>query len=904
MHFCTAVSMAELARARLLAESLSRHHPGAGFTVLVTDDIARSVEGEPFDALGPDELGVECLEPLSRGCGPRTLALALRPWLLSRLLEGAAPDPVVWLCPEACVYAPLDELAELSVEHETVATPGGERLLALGGGGRARSLLPDWTRRVIDGAWRLDGALDNLLLSRELDRLRDATPADPDVAAALRTPPPSGLGEAHILAGAGWAAGPEALTAGPLEIDDAGKVKVGNEPLRVFDFRELPGELGGPVAELAARYAADLERHGHSMLRDTPFGHGVLARGDRLGQRLRREAAEAAREGAVQASLLCERGAKELLAWLREPAPEGGTAGVNRFHYGLYRDHLWMRRYYPQLDTGDAPRLLDWVRGHGREEIPIPDDLLPQPAPDEELRSVRYEGANTDLIRGVNLVGFLHAEFGLGEAARLLVRGLDARRIPVLPLDATLSQLTSQRADFTSLPVWTEGFPVNLLCVNGNLIPGLAEDAPWLFRDRHTIAVWFWEANRLPEEWVPAFEYLDEVWVASSFMAERIGPASPVPVRAVPLPVSLPPTVPFDRRAYGIPEDDYLFLFVFDWHSSVYRKNPHGLIEAFTSAFPPDSGASLLIKSIQGIDFPTEFAHVALSASRHPNIHLVDRHVPRREKNAIIAGCDCYVSLHRSEGFGLTIAEAMWLGKPAIATAFGGNLEFMTPQNGRLIPYTTVPIGEDAAASTQGTARYPADAVWADPDVDAAAEAMRWAFENREPAAELGRRGARDIRRAHSPDVSGETIERALVPAWAAAAARGSAPRARNPAGWDWIREGRSEQADAVRGLLTLDPVPQRPDAGGLRRRARSLLSRVLRPYASYQRKVDAALLGAVDDLIRQLAELEADVRETRAGPAAERAALFAEVRRVADRIEEETGALRKQLLEPPERRD
>jgi hypothetical protein len=375
-----------------------------------------------------------------------------------------------------------------------------------------------------------------------------------------------------------------------------------------------------------------------------------------------------------------------------------------------------------------------------------------------------------------------------------------------------------------------------------------------------------------------------------------IGPISPVPVRTVPLPISLPSTAPFDRRAYGIPEDDYLFLFIFDWHSSVHRKNPQGLIEAFTSAFLPSSGASLLIKSIQGIDFPTEFAHVALAASRHPNIHLLDRHLPAREKNAIIAGCDCYVSPHRSEGFGLTIAEAMWLGKPAIATAYGGNLDFMSPENSRLVSYAMVPVGEEAAASAAGTARYPAGAAWADPDPDALAEAMRWAFDNRADAAEMGRRAARDIRRSHSLEVVGETIERALGPAWASAATRESAPRARNPASWDWISEGRSEHADSVRGLLSLEPVPERPDAGGLRRRARSLLSRMLRPYTSYQRKVDAALLGAVDDLIRQMAELEADVRETRAGPAAERAALFSQIRRIGERIEEEAGALRREL--------
>jgi hypothetical protein len=189
--------------------------------------------------------------------------------------------------------------------------------------------------------------------------------------------------------------------------------------------------------------------------------------------------------------------------------------------------------------------------------------------------------------------------------------------------------------------------------------------------------------------------------------------------------------------------------------------------------------------------------------------------------------------------------------------------------------------------------------VWADPDLDAAAAAMRWAFEHRDEAVEMGRRGASDVRRAHAPDVAGEAIERALLPAWNDAAMRDSAPRGRDPTGWDSVPEGRSASADQVRGLLALDPVPERPDARGLRRRARTVLSRLLRPHTTYQRQVDAGLLGAVDELLHRVAELEAELTETRAGPALERAALFAEIRRISDRVEAESGALRRALGDP-----
>lgn len=483
MHVCTAVAKGELARARLLADSLARHQPDARFAALVVDDVAAATGDEHYETLRPEQLGVEGLEQLYRGSGPRTLGLALRPWLLSHLLDRGGDAPVVWLSPGTRVFAPIDELAGLCEPGGVVASPGAERVLALADGPAARGLLRDWTRQVIDGVGRFDGELETLVLSRELERLRDAT-LNGDVGSALRDAPAAALERGRLLEGPGWAADAEMLASAGLEINGDGSVRVGAEMLRGFDFATPSGDETGPLAELTARYDADLERHGHSKLKQTPYAHGILARDDQLGQRLRRDAVEAVREGALRSSLLTEPGAHEFLAWLRSPAPEGGNEGVTRFHYGLYRDHTWMRQHYPQLDAGDAPRFLEWLRGHGRTEIPIPDDLLPDPVDETRLRTARDVRANQELIRGVNLAGFLHAEFGLGEAARLLVKGLDARRIPVIPLDATLSQLTRQQTEYASLPAWSDGFPVNILCVNGNLIPGLVEDAPWMFRTR------------------------------------------------------------------------------------------------------------------------------------------------------------------------------------------------------------------------------------------------------------------------------------------------------------------------------------------------------------------------------------------------------------------------------------
>ena len=213
MHVCTAVSKGELARARLLADSLAHYQPDARFIALVVDDVASATGDEPYETLRPELLGVEGLEPLYRACGPGTLGLALRPWLLSHLRERTGDSPVVWMRPDARAFAPLDELAGLCEAHGVVATPGAERLIAIGDGQPVRELLRDWTRRVIDGLARLDGELDSLVLARELARLRDAFPANGDVGPALRQPPDELLDDAELLTGPGWAADAGVLAA-------------------------------------------------------------------------------------------------------------------------------------------------------------------------------------------------------------------------------------------------------------------------------------------------------------------------------------------------------------------------------------------------------------------------------------------------------------------------------------------------------------------------------------------------------------------------------------------------------------------------------------------------------------------------------------------------------------------
>ena len=434
------------------------------------------------------------------------------------------------------------------------------------------------------------------------------------------------------------------------------------------------------------------------------------------------------------------------------------------------------------------------------------------------------------------MVGYLSSERGVGEAARQVVAALRAADVPVATIDSP-TEPEKISAALAGLADEEHPYDFNLICVNADMLPVVATAlGPGFFAGRHSTGLWFWEVSHFPEQWRQSFDYVDEVWVASEHIGEALRSVSSTPVHTIRVPVVPAEPEQLSRAELGLPEG-FCFLFVFDYRSVFRRKNPLGIVEAFCRAFEPGSGPSLVIKSICGDEFQAEREALAAAVGDRPEIHLIEATVAPAIKDAMIASCDCYVSLHRSEGLGLTMAEAMYFGKPVIATAYSGNLDFMTEENSYLVPHTLVEIGPDADP-------YPAEHEWAEPDLERASALLRQVFENQEAAALRGRRGADDIRRTHSPQAAGEAlklrldqIKRASLiarlerpsPAQAAAGAPG----------------GRG----LLEHLLNFSAPPPRRGAGRAQAAAKRLYLRLLRPYAAHQQRINTSIAESLDEL-------------------------------------------------------
>lgn len=344
---------------------------------------------------------------------------------------------------------------------------------------------------------------------------------------------------------------------------------------------------------------------------------------------------------------------------------------------------------------------------------------------------------------GVNVYGYVFAESGTGEHTRLLVSAIREAGIEysVIPFETTLSR---QESDFDDFGSRKAEFNVNIIGVNADQMEVFVEHFGRSALDgRYNIGLWAWEVEDFPDWMAQSALYLDEIWANSTFSAKAIAEKVDIPVHPFPLPIRTPNPPARSRYDLGLPEG-FLFLFCFDLDSVFARKNPLAVVEAFKLAFPIPAGAYLLVKSINGGRHPDEVSLLEDAVTGRDDITYRDGYLTPDDQDALIAACDAYVSLHRSEGFGLTMAEAMALGRPVIATGYSGNLDFMNQANSFLVSSNPVKVGA-------GNPPYSPGALWAEPDVGMAAELIRQLVDSPQQARARIEKGRRDISGFHSP---------------------------------------------------------------------------------------------------------------------------------------------------------
>ncbi|MBY0513304.1 MAG: glycosyltransferase, partial [Gemmataceae bacterium] len=351
---------------------------------------------------------------------------------------------------------------------------------------------------------------------------------------------------------------------------------------------------------------------------------------------------------------------------------------------------------------------------------------------------------------GVNVIGLFRYTSGLQQAANSLVDGLGVAGIPVELRDVPMSHHRDgrPRAGFDGL----ERHGITILNTGLDMPVPEAYRLAGLHRrsDVYRIAVWWWELEQLPADWLGRGRDVDEVWAPTAFIADALR-ALGRPVFPMLPSVRLPAFAPRPKQHFGLSPGKFTFLFVFDMNSRLPRKNPLGLIRAFRRAFRPNEPVELVIKvSPQEKYFPGWWAELR-AAARDNGVSLIDRSLSRDELLGLMNAADAYASLHRSEGFGLTMAEAMLLGKPTIATGYSGNLDFMTPTNSYLVRHDRAVIADDAPP-------YPKGCVWAEPSVEHAAELMRRVVDCPDEARAVAARGKAEAAAVLAPEAAGRRM--------------------------------------------------------------------------------------------------------------------------------------------------
>lgn len=759
-----------ISRTAVLAESYAAHHPGEKVTILLVDTESGVPEDLPKSdyftiattadlAIDPDEIRrMAMIYEITEFC------TSLKPWVLQMLLDQGA-DVATYLDPDIEVFSSLDQLADAAFSNSIALTP--HTLEPFPRDGRQ----PTESDIMLAGAFNL-GYISvsrdaHRMLAWWKERLQRYSVIAPEggvfVDQRWIDMVPSYFPHT-IIRDPGYNVAYWNLHERQL-IENGSQVLVNGAPLRFFHFsgyrtdrpwilnkyyshrpRVLMSE--NPVVyALCERYRAQLyeaERHFGSV--DELYGFGRLRNGTEITHWLRRlyrhALLTAEEEGGELPPVPFSGDDSQLVSWFQAPSVKGGL--LNNYVSNLWHMRADLQSAFPDPHGRDEQALSEWSL---RPESGLIPELL-----DPSVGSRRSTPKTPISLAdgpGVNVSGYFKAELGVGEAGRQL---LEAVRSSGLPFRTDLSMATSNRQEVeVELQSSEVVYPISVAAINADVLDKWAGTiGAQLVNNTYLIGQWAWELEEFVDP-AGSLELVDEVWAISEFARDAIAKKTTKPVHAIPLSVRRPISgMTLERRELGLPEVPY-FLFTFDFASVFDRKNPTAVIEAFKLAFKESAGYHLVIKSINGSEVPSDRERLRLASEGRSDIHFLESYLSPEQVGALMKEAVAYVSLHRSEGLGFTMAEAMSYAKPVIATAYSANMEFMNAQNSLLVPYKLVDVGPECQP-------YPPHAQWADPDIEAAARHMAWLAEKPEEARSLGQRAQQSILAERTVDRAAEFV--------------------------------------------------------------------------------------------------------------------------------------------------
>lgn len=783
---CTIVSKNYLAQARALMQSIrAQHGEDLHLVVLLVDELDGSINpsAEDFEIVLAKDLGIPRWTHFSMKYSVVELNTAVKPYLLAFLFQRFQAQNVIYFDPDIIVYSRLDALLDLLKNYNFVLTPhlldpiddgyspseGDIRqvgtynlgFIALSRGAQWERMLTWWQSKLYN-----DCVID-LVKGVFVDQSwMDLLPAFFEGVYILRH---SGYNVAY------WN-----IKTRTLRALGENRYSVNDAPLVFFHFSgyspDQPDQVSKhqnrfTIADLSADYQAifadysqRLIQNGYQECKGKTYAYGFFSNGAPISD-IARLALKTEDISGIKWPNPYDSSPDSFYAWLVNPSADSAGHLISPYALRLHTQRPDLQKAFPDPHNAHEEAYARWfiqanehpIIYHATYTEPIRQALQKPPA----LRANGLQKsaiARASLQTGVNIIGYSYSETGIGQVTRSMALALNQVGFPFAVNTITAHDLA--RKNDRSLDRFEQGTPYNISIFNVNadmtfeIRRSLGAD---LYKNRYNIGCWLWELATFPPRWIPCFDVYDEIWVPSRFIQETVQPYTHKPVVLAPITIDLPPVQHISRQALGLPEDRFIALFMFDANSIIERKNPWAVIEAYAKAFTPaeQREKTLLVMKVNNLNrFPTEYQRLIEALNRVGGI-LLDSYFDRDQVNALLYHSDAYISLHRSEGYGLTLAEAMFYGKPTIGTNYSANTDFMAEDTAYLVPYELTPL-------TQDYYPYEVGNLWADPDTEAAAAYLRQIYTDPQAAQAQGQRAAQYIRQNLSPQAVGELLKNRL----------------------------------------------------------------------------------------------------------------------------------------------